>query len=205
MVMVPSNGQVPWLKIQEQPEPTPDKLEALATSNSATIPKPTEREDDVTDPNVVSVQNLGYVPRAWAAYFLAPLSPWQAQGTLRKLLATLPPPQRKGFDFLKTWLNVACTHDPASKDSVLRARWQNPHTNRRVIEWMQRRTQYINVMPDPALAGGIGGQTLNPQECFNRALDTVAALRPPAELASIKKYTTAEMQRLRAACSLSVG
>jgi hypothetical protein len=42
---------------------------------------------------------------------------------------------------------------------------------------------------------------LDPQECFNKALETVAALKPTEEA---KTYTTAEFQRLQAACSLTV-
>jgi hypothetical protein len=45
---------------------------------------------------------------------------------------------------------------------------------------------------------------LNPQECFNKALETVAALRPPSEATATKRYTPAELQRLRSACSLTV-
>jgi hypothetical protein len=59
-------------------------------------------------------------------------------------------------------------------------------------------------MPEPGLAGGIGGQTLDPQECFNKALVTMAALRPPTETATLKRYTTAKLQQLRAVCSLLV-
>jgi hypothetical protein len=47
--------------------------------------------------------------------------------------------------------------------------------------------------------GTMGG--LDPQECFNKALETVAALKPTTEA---KTYTTAKLQWLRAACSLTV-
>jgi hypothetical protein len=97
---------------------------------------------------------------------------------------------------------VACTHDGNSEDPALKARWQNPHADRRVIRRMQRRTHYLNNMPDPGLS--IGGQSLYPQECFNKALETVAALQPPSETVTIKQYTTLELQRLCASCSLSV-
>jgi hypothetical protein len=43
-----------------------------------------------------------------------------------------------------------------------------------------------------------------PQECFNKTLETVAALRPILEAAATKKYTPAELRRLWAACSLSI-
>jgi hypothetical protein len=72
-----------------------------------------------------------------------------------------------------------------------------------MISWMQRRTLFVNDMPAAALANN-PGFTLDPQECFNKALETVAALRPVSEAAATKKYTPAELQRLRAACSLSV-
>jgi hypothetical protein len=45
------------------------------------------------------------------------------------------------------------------------------------------------------------GPALDPQECFNKALETMAALKPSQEA---KKYSQAELQRLRAACSLTV-
>jgi hypothetical protein len=68
---------------------------------------------------------------------------------------------------------------------------------------MQRHTLYVNNMAAVAL-GGNPGLTLDPQECFNKALETVAALRPISETAATKKYTPAELRRLRAACSLNI-
>lgn len=58
-------------------------------------------------------------------------------------------------------------------------------------------------MPEPGLSGG-RGPTLDPQECFNMALETVAALRPLSEATACKRYSAAELQRLRPACSLSL-
>ncbi len=75
--------------------------------------------------------------------------------------------------------------------------------DRRMIVWMQRRTDYPNGVPSTGLTG-IARITLDPQECFNKALEMVAALRPPSETAATRRYTPAEMQRLRAACSLTV-
>jgi hypothetical protein len=72
-----------------------------------------------------------------------------------------------------------------------------------MIAWMQRRTLYLNAVPAAGFGGG-PGPTLDPQECFNKALETVAALRPPSEATATKRYTPAELGRLRAACSLSV-
>jgi hypothetical protein len=72
-----------------------------------------------------------------------------------------------------------------------------------MIAWMQWRTGYLNGVPSAGLTG-IAGITLDPQECFNKALETVAALRPTSETAATRRYTPAEMQRLWAACSLTV-
>jgi hypothetical protein len=47
-----------------------------------------------------SVQKLGYVPREWAAYFLEPVSPWQALEKIRALIATLLEAQHHKFDYL---------------------------------------------------------------------------------------------------------
>jgi hypothetical protein len=65
---------------------------------------------------------------------------------------------------------------------------------------MQRHTQYVNAMPGGVMAMP-AGPALDPQECFNKALETMAALKPSQEA---KKYSQAELQRLRAACSLTV-
>jgi hypothetical protein len=199
IVMAPTPGLVPWLRIQNRYEPTLAQMLTLDGNTRLTIPLPTEENDE----DEISVQNLCFVPKAWAPYFLAPLSPWQAMQTFNQLLETVPPVLKSGFDFLGSWLAMTCCHAVGDTESVLKAKWQNPPAERRMISWMQRRTLYINDMPATA-AGGNYGMTLNPQECFNKALETVAALRPVTEPASNKKYTPAELQRLRAACSLTV-
>jgi hypothetical protein len=203
MVMAPMAGLVPWLRVQEQLEPDGANLAPLETGVNRTIPIPaaplTENDDGRR-----SVQNVCFVPKAWAAYFLAPMTPWHALQVYKRLLSTIPTALQSGFSFLGSWLAVACTHGPgATPESLLRARWQNPHSDRRMISWMQRHTRFVNAMPEAGLAGGMA-PTLDPQECFNKALETVAALRPPSDSGATKKYTTAELQRLRASCSLSV-
>jgi hypothetical protein len=95
IVMVPSAGLVPWLKVQTRFQPTDVELADLRTSARLTVPKPTTELDD----DAMSVQNICCVPKAWAAYFLAPMSPWDAFGVFKKLLETIPPPLRAGFDF----------------------------------------------------------------------------------------------------------
>jgi hypothetical protein len=71
-----------------------ENLEPLATGTAATILHDTDDKGTTS-----SVQNLCYVPKAWSAYFLPPMSPWQALTTFRNLLQNIPPPQWQGFDF----------------------------------------------------------------------------------------------------------
>jgi hypothetical protein len=206
LVMVPSAGLLPWLKIQNMHQPTPEDLQDLANRGATTVLRPqlesgTEDQDEDKDRPQVSVQNLCFIPKPWAAHFLAPLSPWGALQTFRSLLASLPVVDHFDFDFIEAWLKVACTHTlTVPGESRLCARWQRPYGDRRVLQWIRRHSQYVNQMPQGVAQAGapIG---LDPQECFNKALETVAALKPVQEA---KKYTTAELQRIRAACSLSV-
>jgi hypothetical protein len=202
VVMAPSLGLVPWLKIQDVHQPAIADLQELEDVLAKTVLGPLLDEDDEDESRPkVSVQNICFVPKAWAAHFLAPMSPWQALQTFRSLLASIPTADHNSFDFIEAWLMVACTHTTTSAgESRLTARWQRPHLNRQVLQWMQRHSQYINQIPSGMAAGPTTGG-LDPQECFNKALETVAALKPTAEA---KTYTTAELQRLRAACSLTV-
>jgi hypothetical protein len=187
MVMAPMTGLVPWLRVQEQLEPDDADLVHLESRIDKTIPIPipaaplTEDNDGQR-----SVQNICFVPKAWAAYFLALMTPWHALQVYKRLLHTIPPALRSGFDFLGSWLAVACTHGPgATPESLLWARWQNPHFDCRMISWMQRHTRFVNAMPEAGLAGGMA-PTLDPQECFNKALETVAALSPPSGSGAIR-------------------
>jgi hypothetical protein len=72
-----------------------------------------------------------------------------------------------------------------------------------MIAWMQQKTLYLNVVPATGVARG-AGMMQNPQECFNKALKTVAVLHPPSEATATKRYTAAKFQQLRAACLLTV-
>ena len=203
--MAPSLGLAPWLKIQDVRRPAPGDLRPLDDKTLKTVLQPS-LDDDVEDDErpKVSVQNLCFIPKTWAAHFLAPMSPAQALRIFRSLMASIPAADHNTFNFIEAWLMVACTHKAASPgESSLAARWQRPYLTRNVLQWLQRHSQYVNQIP-PGMAVGptvatMGG--LDPQECFNKALETVAALKPTAEA---KTYTTAELQRLRAACSLTV-
>jgi hypothetical protein len=160
------------------------KLATLETNTKTTIGKPIGEEED----DVMSMQNICFIPKAWAANFLAPMSPWNALKVYRRLLETIPPELKEGFDFVSScWLTIACTHEAAGDDFILKAKWQSPPAERRMIAWMQQRTRYLNTMPVEGFAGGGPGMTLNPQECFNKALEMVAALRPPSEATSTKR------------------
>ena len=105
---------------------------------------------------------------------------------------------------MEAWLKVACLQVLTTSDNSLgTAKWQAPMIDRKVNTWMERHTQYVNAVPFGALAypSGAPPGSLDPQTCFDKAMDTIAALKPTAET---KKYSVAALQRLRAACSLSV-
>jgi hypothetical protein len=59
----------------------------------------------------------------------------------------------------------------------------------RVLQWIKQHSQYVNQVPAGATQSAVALGGLDPQECFNEALETVAALKPVQEE---KKYTTAE-------------
>jgi hypothetical protein len=135
------------------------------------------------------------IPKAWAPYFLEPQSPWQALQTFKTLLETIPANLRDYFDFIESWLSLACIHQVKKEESVLKAKWRNPHTDRRVLEWMLRHTHFVNLMP--TMAGPMAGNSLDPQECFNKALETVAALKPTADAKKFASEQHARCQRLK--------
>jgi hypothetical protein len=98
--------------------------------------------------------------------------------TFRSLLASLPVADHIDFDFIEAWIKIACTHTlTVPGESRLCARWQQPYSGRRVLQWIKRHSQYVNQMPHNVSQAGapIG---LDPQECFNKALEAVAALKP---------------------------
>jgi hypothetical protein len=130
------------------------------------------------------------------------MSPWKALQIFQSLRASIPTAEHIKFDFIDTWLMVACTHSSATPaESVLCAKWQCPYSDRRVLRWIKQHSQYVNQIPASTGQAAATAGGLDPQECLNKALETVAALKPVQEG---KKYTTAELQRIRAACSLLV-
>jgi hypothetical protein len=77
LIMAPAVGLTPWIRVQELNQPTLEQLQGLASGTRKTVLQPVDDEDD-EEGSKVSVQNLCYVPQAWAAHFLAPTSPWKA-------------------------------------------------------------------------------------------------------------------------------
>jgi hypothetical protein len=204
IAMVPAAGLVPWFQMEERHQPTTADLAELKSSRDRTRLEPVVEgdadKDEDDDRPKVSVQKMVMIPKAWAPYFLEPQTPWEALQIFKTLLETVPANLRDSFDFIEAWLSVACLHEVKKDESILKAKWQNPHADRRVLEWMLRHTRFVNSMP--LMSETSLGNTLDPQECFNKALETVAALKPTAEA---KKYSDSELRRLRAAFSLSEG
>jgi hypothetical protein len=208
-IMVPSTGGLlAWIRGVALHEPSDPEIEDLKDSADRTIEKPKVQGDEAKDEDpahpLVEVTTLCFIPKAWAAYFLDQCLPYQAYHRYKRLIATIPVALQPSFRYMEAWLKAACLQgSTTSEDSVMTAKWQAPVIDRKVNTWMERHTQYVNAVPFGALAqtpmAGSGG--LDPQMCFDKVMETIAALKPTAET---KKYSTAEMQRLRAACSLSV-
>jgi hypothetical protein len=76
-----------------------------------------------------------------------------------------------------------------AKGSVLRARWQNPHPECRVLACMQRHTRLTNALPVEGPSTGASA-SLDPQQCFDKAMKTVAALKTGPEN---KKYSVSKL------------
>jgi hypothetical protein len=210
IIMVPSTGGLAaWLKPIALHEPSDAELKTLENSVDRTIPKPTVQGDEDKDEDpahpLVEVTTLCFIPKAWAAYFLDQSTPFEAYKRYEALVATIRVANRVEFRYLEAWLKAACMNVTNTDESMLTAKWQAPVIDRKVNTWMERHTQYVNAVPFGALAHPPGAATppgtLDPQSCFNKAMETIAALKPTAET---KKYSVAELQRLRAACSLSV-
>jgi hypothetical protein len=80
--MVPPTGLAPWLRVKDADRPALVDLQELQDETIKTVLR-SSLDDDVEDNDwpKVSVQNVCFVPKAWAAHFLAPISPWQALHT----------------------------------------------------------------------------------------------------------------------------
>ena len=109
-------------------------------------------------------------------------------------MGNIPINLKYSFEFIKNWLRIACMKATGTEDSMVRAKYQNCHAERNVLGWMLRHSLFVNYMPLPP-----GPQAINIMECFNKDIETVAALKPADKA---KKYTYAELRCLRAQCSL---
>ena len=58
-------------------------------------------------------------------------------------------------------------------------KWEKPHADKRLLEWMLMHTLFVNSMP--MMSGPQVGNSLEPQECFNKTLETVEDLNPTAK------------------------
>jgi hypothetical protein len=122
----------------------------------------------------------------------------------RRLLLTIPQRLKGSFGFLGAWLGIACTKEGREEDSVLKAKWQTPPAERRMIAWMQKRTDYLNGVPAADLAritgtgfGRDNGDYPDPQECFNKALELVAALQQQRQGATFSQNAPSRCQKWR--------
>jgi hypothetical protein len=91
------NGPIRRLDImvenQELQQLTMESLGGLAQMATKKVLLPQEaaranNEDEDDDTNKASVQSICYVPKAWAAHFLDPLSPWTALQTFHRWQTT---------------------------------------------------------------------------------------------------------------------
>ena len=60
---------------------------------------------------LVVVQKLVMVTKAWGPYFMEPQSPWEALDIFKRLMGTIPINLKDFFEFIKTWLHIACTKE----------------------------------------------------------------------------------------------
>ena len=197
IAMVPEARLVLWIQLETQVKPTEADLEGLTAEPEEFITAPEEVE--ITGARtMVEAQKLVMVPKAWAPYFLEPQLPWEELYVFKILMRNIPSNIKDSFEFIETWLRITCMKATETEESVVRAKCQNPHANRNVLGWMLHHTLFLNSMslaPVPQ-----SSDSLEPQECLNKALETVDALKPEYKA---KKYNHAYLCHLRATCSLT--
>jgi hypothetical protein len=193
--MVPSTGGLAsWVKSIKLHEPSKTEVKTLKNSVDLTVARPTVLGDDAKDEDpdhpLVEATTLCFIPKAWAAYFLDQCSPYEAYMRYKMLVATIPPNHQGAFRFMEAWMKVACLQvSTTSNNFLMTAKWQAPVIDRKVNTWMERYTGALN----QAGGGNAAASTLDPQTCFDKAMETIAALKPTMEL---KKYSIAELQQL---------
>ena len=105
------------------------------------------------------------VSKAWDTYVMEPQSPWESLDELKKLMGTIPSNRKYPFEFIKTWLRIACTKATGMEDSLVSAKWNNLHVERKVLGWMLHHNLFVNSMP--IASGTQARESLEPQNCFN--------------------------------------
>ena len=90
-------------------------------------------------------------------------------------MGEIPEDLNKYSDFVEAWISVACTHEETKEESRIRAKWENPHDDRMLLERILGHTCFVNSMP--MMSGPQVGNILDPQEFCNKALETVASLK----------------------------
>ena len=68
----------------------------------------------------MEVQKLVMEPKVWAPYFMDPQPPWEELDVFKILMGTIPSNIKHYFEFIKTWLYIACTKATVTEDSLVR-------------------------------------------------------------------------------------
>lgn len=182
------DGQMPrlWRAPQEdtgatlfetsRPKVSNDALEAHYGAHETLLaPWAGEVAADAEPGTYVILCRLAYVPMEWAPYFLDPMTPWQAIKTIGTLRDTLPEGDRHIADPLLNWAQLAATRRRTSGRGSVISRmaipWQPVNPDRKLVRWAARQMRNIVAESAPPPI------TLDPQECYNKACETLAAVR----------------------------
>ena len=148
---------------------------------------------------IVKVPRLQYVPRAWAPYFLAAMTPEKAMRQMRQLINALTSEeQRATVTPLERWCAAACTRAGPIGTQRGRSRihisWATPTPalDRTLARWGARKmAPYRKVTPPAAAAMPMGAATLP------------APMMPGYfEPSKEKVFSPGEQERIRLACGL---
>lgn len=140
---------------------------------------------------------LAYIPNDWAPYFLTPLPPFQALRTIERLRERLPEGNRDACEPLLAWARLACTRKArqgaGASQSRLSIPWQAVTPDLKLMRWAKKSFAKAvqATAPDPV-------PTLDAQECFNKACETVRAIRADGAGGARKDYTLGEKSFLKA-------
>ena len=88
---------------------------------------------DAYDRTKFSVQKLVIMPKAWALYFMEPQFPWRALHMFKALMGTIPDKLKDSFYFIGWWIRLDYEHEVKKDESMVKAKCQNPHVDRRIL------------------------------------------------------------------------